>query len=110
MEANARLKTSSDSVGAMLSGAEVGSGCSLALTNGAPASSSGGPSLEALVGVMTNGSNGPGAPAAKAKAKCKAKAKAKAGVSLQHAKTPAERRDTLRNMVAKSTKRFSFSL
>ena len=109
MEANARLKTSSDTVGAMLSGAEVGSGC-LALTNGAPASSSGGPSLEALVGVMTNGSNGPGAPAAKAKAKCKAKAKAKAGVSLQHAKTPAERRDTLRNMVPKSTKRFSFSL
>lgn len=110
MEANARLRTSSDDVGAMLSGAEGGSGC-LALTNGAPASSSaGGPSLEALVGVMTNGTAA-GAPAAKAKAKCTAKAKAKAGVALQSAKTPAERRDALRNMVAQSTKKiFMFTI
>ena len=60
MEANAAIKTTADTVGAMLGGPENGSGW-LALTNGAPStasSSAGGASLEALVGIMTGNGNG----------------------------------------------------
>ena len=101
MEASAAITTTGDTMGQLLGGSTHNGGGTLALTNGpessAPASTPG-VSLESLVNVMSanGGGGGGGSAVAKAKAKSKAKAKAKAGVSLQAAKTPAEKKETIR--------------
>ncbi len=95
MEASAAVKTSAESLGGLM-GSQLDQAGQLALMDGklgTTESTSTGPSLEELVGVMA----GVGIP--KAKAKGKAKAKAKANVSLQHAKTPGEQREAMRRLV-----------
>ena len=81
MEATAAVHSSADAVGHMLAPSGTTDGGCLALTNGGvEARGGGGPSLEALVNVMTNSQQVPGTPAtaaAKPKAKPKATAREK---------------------------------
>ena len=102
MEATAAVHSSADAVGHMLAPSGTTDGGCLALTNGGvEARGGGGPSLEALVNVMTNSQQVPGTPAtaaAKPKAKPKAKASSKS-TSMQNAKTPAEVKDAIRNPI-----------
>lgn len=99
MEATAAVQSSAAAIGQMLAPSGTGEGGCLALTNGSERGG-GGPSLEALVGVMTGGAGGAATPApAAAKAKAKPKAKAKANTSLQNAKTPAEVKDAIRSPI-----------
>lgn len=91
------MKTTSESLSSLMSSQADGTN-QLALLNGSPTpeSGSGGPSLEALVNVMTSSGT---TQTTRAKAKAKGKAKAKANVALQTAKTPAEHREAIRSLV-----------
>ncbi len=98
-EAQAAIKTTPDTLAALLGG-----GADVGPVDGVGTGAVGNrPTLKALVDLANSGGSeqGGGTPAAKPKAKSKAKAKAKNGVGSQLPKTPAEQRQAIRSLIDK---------
>ena len=100
MTSEATVASSGDAMASLMSGSggEPSTSPTLAITKGG-AGGAGGPSLEALVGVMNSST-----PVAAGKAKAKAKAKANSNPALQAPKTPAEQREAARTLFEHSTR------